>query len=123
MLAGLPRSSAEIEIEPMSGLSSEYKINFLVLCFSTLGIVVFFCIFSTLYVYPLFPFKMHDLEWTGAWLLTTVLDYYGSTLSLSAVVAFTEPPFYAVIWILLFNILGSPFCCMYIVYRYIELIY
>jgi hypothetical protein len=47
----------------------------------------------------------------------TVLDFYGSTLALSAVVAWSESTAVSVVWILLMNLLGSPFACAYVVYR------
>ena len=48
----------------------------------------------------------------------TVLDYYGSTLALSVIVVWSEKStVMAIGWILLMNILGSPFACAYIVYR------
>ncbi len=51
------------------------------------------------------------------WLYMTVVDFYGSTLALSAVVAWSECTAAAVVWILLMNLLGSPFACAYIIYR------
>jgi hypothetical protein len=47
----------------------------------------------------------------------TVVDFYGSSIALSAVVAWSESTAVAVIWILLMNLLGSPFACAYIIYR------
>ena len=50
----------------------------------------------------------------------TVLDYYGSTISLSVIVLWSETNTAVGIgWVLLMNILGSPFACAYIVYRLI----
>jgi hypothetical protein len=50
----------------------------------------------------------------------TVLDYYGSTISLSVIVLWSETNTTVGIgWVLLMNILGSPFACAYIVYRLI----
>ena len=51
------------------------------------------------------------------WLYMTVVDFYGSTLAMSAVVAWSESAGVAVAWILLMNLLGSPFACAYVVYR------
>ena len=51
------------------------------------------------------------------WLYMTVVDFYGSTLAMSAVVARSESAAVAGVWILLMNLLGSPFACAYLVYR------
>lgn len=58
---------------------------------------------------------MDDVRRT--WLYMTVADFYGSTIALSAVVAWSESTAAAIIWILLMNLLGSPFACAYVIYR------
>ena len=57
-------------------------------------------------------------EWCRSWLYMTVLDYYGSTIALSVIVLWSETnTAIGIGWVLLMNILGSPFACAYIVYR------
>ena len=112
-----------------------------------LGLAVGISLTVTCLNYPLFPFQLDNGQWTKNWLLMTVIDYYGSTLCLSVIVAYSEKANQAILWILAMNLLGtlfycicfiilinyecinisflsppklplgSPFCCMYIVYR------
>jgi hypothetical protein len=105
------------EVTPANIMLSSAVVTTLSVSFAALGLAVFVYLSTTLNSYPLFPFQMDNLDWTGAWLLMTVADYYGSTFCFSAIVACSEPPLYATLWILAFNLLGSPFCCSYIVYR------
>ena len=82
-----------------------------------LGIFVFIYLCQTLSAQPLFPFQNESLEWCRTWLYMTVVDYYGSTWALSAIIAWSESPVAAICWILAISLLGSPFACAYIVYR------
>ena len=93
------------------------QINITEIIFTLFGFSILFYLIMTLQAYPLFPFQMSNIDWTREWLIMTVLDYYGSTACFSVIVLFSEPLFYAIPWILSFNLLGSPFCCAYIVYR------
>ena len=63
--------------------------------------------------------QVNDIDWTRNWLYMTILDYYGSTFALSAIVLTSEPWPYGIIWSAAFCLLGSPFCCAYIAYRVI----
>eukprot|EP00457_Paulinella_chromatophora_P022801 gb/GEZN01025874.1/.p1 GENE.gb/GEZN01025874.1/~~gb/GEZN01025874.1/.p1 ORF type:complete len:134 (-),score=4.05 gb/GEZN01025874.1/:106-507(-) len=71
----------------------------------------------TLSAYPMFPFQPHDAKWSFAWLMTTVGDYYGVSFALSAIILSTEPLVTGVIWVLIINLLGCPFACVYVAYR------
>ena len=88
------------------------------LLLSLLGLVVFIHLSMVLFHFPLFPFQPQDIDWSQAWLWMTVLDYYGSTLCLCAICLYTEENVWTgIVWSLLFCLLGSPFCCLYCVYR------
>ena len=84
---------------------------------SCAGIFVLVYLCLTLYSYPLFPFQMTDIDWTREWLIMTIVDYYGAVIALSGIVALNETPLVATLWIMSFCLLGSPFCCSYVVYR------
>jgi len=86
--------------------------------FLIFGMFIFAYLSSMLVRYPLFEFKVDEINWTREWLYMTILDYYGAALSLGAVTLYSEPPFYAVLWISGFCLLGSPICCSYVIYRY-----
>ena len=67
---------------------------------------------TTAYQYPLFPFQTDDLDWANAWLMATVIDYYGSTLCYAGVVMASEDTWWAgILWVVGFLLLGSPVCC------------
>mmetsp|Transcript_22202 Transcript_22202/g.48430 ORF Transcript_22202/g.48430 Transcript_22202/m.48430 type:complete len:128 (-) Transcript_22202:423-806(-) len=70
-----------------------------------------------LYHYPLLDFAVDDIFWTRSWLYMTVLDYYGSTFVVCGIIFSTEPLVNAVLWSLACCILGSPFCCFYVLWR------
>ena len=73
---------------------------------------------STLSVQPLFPFKMHDVEWTGKWLMTTVADYYGVALPLCAIILATEESIViGMLWAAGVLLLGSAVACFYVARR------
>jgi hypothetical protein len=61
--------------------------------------------------------QVSDLNWTKAWLFTTIWDYYGVAFSLSAIAISTEDIPYGFLWTLGFCLLGSPVACAYIVMR------
>jgi len=75
----------------------------------------------TCYHYPLFPFQTDNLDWSVAWLLATVVDYYGSTLCLSGIVLASESSWIVgVAWVLGFCLLGSPLCCLWVILRLVR---
>ena len=53
--------------------------------FAVLGLAVFAMLSYTLNKAPLFEWKFDDLNWNNAWLIMTVIDYYGSTFCLCGV--------------------------------------
>ena len=71
----------------------------------------------TLQAQPLFPFQLDSLPWSNAWLIMTVGDYYGSALCLRGFIVATEPAAQAAAWSLGCLLLGSPVCCLYMLYR------
>lgn len=85
--------------------------------FAALGVVCAALLCNTLARYPLFPLQTQSLDWSLAWLATTVVDYYGSTLCLVAVIVASERTVVAVLWSLGCLLLGSPFCCAYMALR------
>jgi hypothetical protein len=85
-------------------------------CFVGLAFTAALC--STLYSQPLFPFRWGKLEWCQAWLLTTVGDYYVLAFGLSTIIWLSEESkLLAALWIVLVNVLGSPFCMFYLACR------
>jgi len=88
------------------------KISFTFYCALFLGTLL--AISNTCYHYPLIPFQMNNQEWTSAWLIATVIDYYGSTLCFAGIVLASEPHWKTGgLWIISFLLLGSPCCCLY----------
>lgn len=84
-----------------------------VLLLVTLGAIA-----STLYRYPLFPLQTDDLDWSVAWLVASVVDFYGSTLCFAGVVISSEDTWRSgILWVLGFCLLGSPVCCLWVVIR------
>ena len=80
---------------------------------ATLGAIA-----TTAYQYPLFPFQTNDLDWSVAWLMATVVDYYGSTLCFSGIVLASEDSWVVgILWVTGFCLLGSPLCCAWALQR------
>ena len=82
-----------------------------------LGVACFSALAITLQAQPLFPFQLDSLPWSNAWLIMTVGDYYGSALCLCGFIVATEPAAQAAAWSLGGLLLGSPVCCLYMLYR------
>mmetsp|Transcript_853 Transcript_853/g.1837 ORF Transcript_853/g.1837 Transcript_853/m.1837 type:complete len:154 (+) Transcript_853:100-561(+) len=83
----------------------------LLLCTSTAIIV-------TCTSHPLFPLQTDNLEWNNAWLMATVIDYYGACLCLCGVIVGTEEDWFrGALWSLGCCLLGSPICCLWIILR------
>ena len=91
-----------------------------ILFYAGLGLAFTLCLGATLASEPLFPFQMGSLSWTAAWLLTTVADYYVSTLCLCGVIFASEPFGIAVLWSLGTCLLGSPVCCAFVISRLVR---
>ena len=73
---------------------------------------------TTLYAYPLFPLQPDSLEWSNAWLVTTVFDYYGACLCFGGIVLSSEPSWaQGLAWNTVFALVGSPACCLWVVLR------
>ena len=87
------------------------------LFFFALGLTCLGSLAYTLSAQPLFPLQMDSLPWTQAWLLMTVADYYGAALCLCGFIVATEPTGSAFAWSLGCLLLGSPVCCLYMLYR------
>mmetsp|Transcript_37772 Transcript_37772/g.43145 ORF Transcript_37772/g.43145 Transcript_37772/m.43145 type:complete len:132 (-) Transcript_37772:250-645(-) len=86
--------------------------------YSILLVITATTISWTCYNFPLFPFQIDSLEWSSTWLLATVVDYYGSTLCLCGIIIATETSWIAkVLWPLGCCTLGSPICCLWILYK------
>ena len=71
----------------------------------------------TLVQHPIFPLQTDSVSWCRSWLLTTVCDYYVAALALCGIIAASEPPIHAILWIFATLVLGGPFCSFYAVYR------
>ena len=86
--------------------------------YAVLGLAFLALLTRTLYVQPLFPLLTGDPVWASTWLLTTVADYYVSTLCFCGVVMHTEPSrIRGLLWCTAFCLLGSPWCCLWVVLR------
>ena len=83
--------------------------------YSLLGLAFAAYLLATLSSFPLFPFRLADADWSSAWLLTTVADYYTSTFCLCGVIVATEGLQSGALWSLACCLLGSPFCCAWTV--------
>jgi hypothetical protein len=97
-----------------------YKFNKFVIApiIALLGISFAFMLLRTLRFFPLFPFQAESLEWTRAWLWTTCGDFWTLAACFSFVILENEPNrVEAWAWVLLVNLLGSPFACLYLVKR------
>ena len=89
-----------------------------ILFFGTLGIGCFLFLSLTLMHQPLFPFQMDNLKWAKAWLIMTVVDYYGAAVPLCALVLASENSrIVAGAWIVAILLLGSPFACAWMIWR------
>mmetsp|Transcript_5928 Transcript_5928/g.6049 ORF Transcript_5928/g.6049 Transcript_5928/m.6049 type:complete len:139 (+) Transcript_5928:100-516(+) len=94
------------------------KYPLLIAFFSLLALSLAIAIGVTCQSYPLFPFKVNDLEWSKNWLIATVIDYYGAATCLCVIALLSEPALYmGIIWSIGFLLLGSPICCLYCIYR------
>lgn len=83
--------------------------------YSALLVVTASAIALTLHRYPLFPLDTASLEWSNAWLAATVIDYYGAALCFCGVIISTEETWTAAVaWTAACCLLGSPFCCLYV---------
>ena len=83
--------------------------------YTVLFIVTLSGLVSTCNKYPLFPFNMESLDWSNAWLITTILDYYGACLCFCGVVLSSEPSLkVGIAWKVGFCLLGSPVCCIWV---------
>eukprot|EP00979_Chaetoceros_neogracilis_P016885 scaffold10152_cov287-Chaetoceros_neogracile.AAC.1 len=77
--------------------------------YAILFIVTLSAIISTASKYPLFPFNTESLEWSNAWLIATVIDYYGACLCFCGVVLSSEPSWgVGMAWVAGFCLFGSP---------------
>lgn len=76
----------------------------------------------TLYSYPLFPLQTDSLEWSNTWLLTTVIDFYGSTICLCGIIIASSNSWISgMLWTVGCCLLGSPVCCLWILYQIVWL--
>jgi hypothetical protein len=86
--------------------------------FFFVGLTFATALVHTLYQEPLLPFQSGSLRWCQFWLGTTVGDYYVLSFGVSTIIWHTEDrASLAVLWILLINLLGSPFWMAYLFYR------
>ena len=94
------------------------RILFPLAAYTTLFLITLGTISTTLFRYPLFPLQSDDLDWSVAWLVATVVDYYGSTLCFSGIVIASESTWLqAILWTAGFCLAGSPICCIWMMLR------
>eukprot|EP00966_Prymnesium_polylepis_P189207 4383468-Prymnesium_polylepis.1 len=58
--------------------------------YAVLGLSFTVLLGHTLLAQPLFPFQLDNAAWASTWLLTTVADYYTSTLCLCGVIVASD---------------------------------
>ena len=88
--------------------------------YSVLGVGFIALLLRTLLAQPLLPFRLDDAEWSSTWLLTTVADYYVSTLCLCGVIVATDGWRVGGLWAALCCVLGSAFACLWVVRRLLQ---
>uniref|UniRef100_A0A7S1B1Z2 Uncharacterized protein n=1 Tax=Noctiluca scintillans TaxID=2966 RepID=A0A7S1B1Z2_NOCSC len=67
--------------------------------------------------YPLFPFQLDSADWSSAWLIATIGDYYATSLCYCGIIIATEGLWPGVLWCAGVLFLGSGFSCLWVVYR------
>ena len=71
----------------------------------------------TLIDHPLWSFEWDSPTWTAAWMLVAAAEAYGGILCLCSIVAATERPCAAFLWILVSLVVGTPAMCAYLLTR------
>lgn len=86
--------------------------------YTILLVITSITIIKTASTYPLFPFQTSSLQWNNAWLVATVIDYYGSCFSLCGIILVSEEKrLYGSLWCCGCCLLGSPVCCIWMLVR------
>eukprot|EP00929_Paragymnodinium_shiwhaense_P123922 TRINITY_DN98426_c0_g1_i1.p1 TRINITY_DN98426_c0_g1~~TRINITY_DN98426_c0_g1_i1.p1 ORF type:complete len:249 (+),score=30.72 TRINITY_DN98426_c0_g1_i1:62-808(+) len=99
--------------QPLAGLQRWLAVAF----YAAIGGAFTIRLAWTLTNYPLTAWALNDAEWSTAWLITTILDYYVVAFCVSGFVIATEATMAAILWVALINLLGAPFACAYVVIR------
>ena len=71
----------------------------------------------TLFAFPLLPFQLDAVRMVREWLLTTVGDYYATSVCLCGVLIATDGPLRGGVWSALVLVLGSPWACAWTAIR------
>lgn len=85
-------------------------IRIILLCLAFLFIYKLYETNKKHYIFEAFSSKASSNEW----LYTTILDYYLQTIAFSVIVAYTEKPINAFLWITSNCLLGSPVAIFYL---------
>jgi len=80
--------------------------------------VILLCV--TMSRYPLLKWSTRDIEWTRAWLYTTIADYYGLALVLSVIFFHLEPFWIAFLLTCGVCVFGSRIGTIWIAFRLLE---
>ena len=84
--------------------------------YGSIGLTFAVKLYYTCLQFPLFPFQSDSAEWSFAWLMTTVYDFYTLSACLCLVILSSEEKLWVgVCWVLLINFLGSPFACLWVI--------
>merc|ERR1712113_735368 len=76
--------------------------------FGALAAFFLFMLVHTYLEHPLYPFQMDNNDWTAAWLITTICDYYVLAFCVSAIIIQTEKSLaVGVFWAFMINAFGS----------------
>lgn len=88
---------------------------FCLLFYAVLLLVTLSTIAATYTNYALFPLAFDSLKWSNAWLLASIINYYGAILCFCGVVVASEASWCtAVPWVMACCIVGTPACCLYV---------
>merc|ERR1719491_1235093 len=109
-------SNNNIPMNTTDTTSIKRRYQGIMLFYSVLFLFLTYQIAITLYKFPLFPFQSDSLEWSVAWLFTTIIDYYGVTLCFGGIVLSSELLWWkGVAWNVGFCLGGSPICCLWMI--------
>lgn len=89
--------------------------SFCLLFYAVLLLITLSTIAATYTNHALFLLDFDSLNWSNAWLLATIINYYGAILCFCGVVVASEASWCtAVPWVMACCTVGSPACCLYV---------
>lgn len=99
-------------------MMSSQKNKYLAIFFVCLFVIAFLNLMTTQGNFPLFDWAYWDIQWVNAWLWMSVVDYYAVAVCFSTIIVHTETKaLHSFMWVTGIMFLGSPVCCVYMIYR------